>query len=105
MEKILFLYFSFFIYSLAEDHCNRLSSAPRHKTLSLGVLLPDTYRRQIEPSVKLALRHVHSNPNLLPDYCIKLVFKNTEVGYIFLDKNGPIRTGAVRQFLLNFSIL
>lgn len=65
-----------------EDHCNRLSSAPRHKVLSLGVLLPEAYRKQIEPSVKLALRHVHSNADLLPDYCLQLVFKNTEVSHI-----------------------
>ena len=63
----------------ADGHCSRTSKSPRRQKLSLGVLLPETFRKQFEPYIKLALYHVHSNPSILPDYCIDLMFKDTQV--------------------------
>lgn len=53
---------------------------PRRKIpLSLGVLLPTSYRHRIEPSIDLALKHIYNNENLLRNYCFNLVYKDTQV--------------------------
>lgn len=51
----------------------------REIPLALGVLLPDAYRRQIEPSIQLALKHVHNDPDMIPDFCLYLIYKDTQV--------------------------
>ncbi|KAI6216076.1 hypothetical protein M3Y94_00460800 [Aphelenchoides besseyi] len=49
----------------------------RHK-LTLGVLVPENFQHSIGASVELALKHVHATPKLIPDYCIDLLYRNTQ---------------------------
>lgn len=51
----------------------------RRIPLSIGVLLPESYKNKVKPSIELALSHVHSTPNLLPDYCLQPIYKDTQV--------------------------
>ena len=53
-------------------------SPEREVPLSIGVLLPSPYRSRIEPSVELALTHVHEEQDLLPGYCLHLIYKDTQ---------------------------
>lgn len=53
-------------------------STRREVPLSIGVLLPNPYRGRIEPSVELALTHVYEEQDLLPGYCLHLIYKDTQ---------------------------
>lgn len=80
---ILWLGFVFSLYLSANaTHCHSTEIAPRKQKLSLGVLLPETHRKLLEPYIKLALYHVHTTPSILPNYCIDLLFKDTQVPFI-----------------------
>uniref|UniRef100_A0AC34EZB1 G-protein coupled receptors family 3 profile domain-containing protein n=1 Tax=Panagrolaimus sp. ES5 TaxID=591445 RepID=A0AC34EZB1_9BILA len=80
MIKLLFigLIFSLFFLLTNATHCHSTDAAPRKQKLSLGVLLPETHRKLLEPYIKLALYHVHTTPNILANYCIDLIFKDTQ---------------------------
>uniref|UniRef100_A0A0K0ES72 Gamma-aminobutyric acid type B receptor subunit 2 n=1 Tax=Strongyloides stercoralis TaxID=6248 RepID=A0A0K0ES72_STRER len=58
--------------------CKYSNDSNNRESLSLGVFLPQDYRKQIEPAIELALRHAHNIPNVIPDYCLNLIFKDTE---------------------------
>ncbi|CEF60147.1 Extracellular ligand-binding receptor domain and GPCR, family 3, gamma-aminobutyric acid receptor, type B and GPCR, family 3, gamma-aminobutyric acid receptor, type B1 and GPCR, family 3, C-terminal domain and Periplasmic binding protein-like I domain-containing protein [Strongyloides ratti] len=58
--------------------CRYSNDSNSRESLSLGVFLPQYYRKQIEPAIELALRHAHNTPNVIPDYCLNLIFKDTE---------------------------
>uniref|UniRef100_A0AC34QA04 G-protein coupled receptors family 3 profile domain-containing protein n=1 Tax=Panagrolaimus sp. JU765 TaxID=591449 RepID=A0AC34QA04_9BILA len=77
MKFLLFWVIFGLLFEIGDGHCSRSAKSPRRQKLSLGVLLPETYRQQFEPYIKLALYHVHTDPTILPDYCIDLMFKDT----------------------------
>lgn len=75
LEAILIAFIEFMPNICATD----CSNIKRSKSLFLGVLLSSSHRRKIEPVINLALKHVHSMSNLLPDYCLQLIYKDTQV--------------------------
>ncbi|CAD5225565.1 unnamed protein product [Bursaphelenchus xylophilus] len=50
----------------------------REIKITLGVLLPESYQASIGSAIELALKHVHSNPNLIPNYCIDILYRDTQ---------------------------
>ncbi|KAI6189320.1 Gamma-aminobutyric acid type B receptor subunit 2 [Aphelenchoides fujianensis] len=50
----------------------------RQHKLTLGVLVPENFQHSIGSSVELALKHVHATPNLIRDYCIDLLYRDTQ---------------------------
>lgn len=51
------------------------------KPLLIGVLLPESYKRRIRPSLELALLHVDLMEKILPDYCLRPIYKDTQVRF------------------------
>jgi hypothetical protein len=73
-----FLYFLLlFLPTSLSDYCEKFPR--RENRLTLGVLIPEHRQRTIGASIELALKHVHSNPNMIPDYCIDLLYRDTKV--------------------------
>uniref|UniRef100_A0AC35TLT2 G_PROTEIN_RECEP_F3_4 domain-containing protein n=1 Tax=Rhabditophanes sp. KR3021 TaxID=114890 RepID=A0AC35TLT2_9BILA len=58
--------------------CPYVNDTRYREPLYVGVFLPSNYRKQIEPAIELALRHSHGMSNIIQDYCLNLVFKDTE---------------------------
>ena len=56
----------------ASDDCERPNR------LTLGVLVPDMAQHSIRESVEAAVRDVHATSGLLPDYCLDLLYKETQ---------------------------
>lgn len=62
------------------DFCDQFPQ--RQNRLTLGVLVPEHYQQTIGASIELALKHVHSTPDLIPDYCIDLLYRDTQVRFL-----------------------
>ncbi|KAI6177897.1 Gamma aminobutyric acid type b receptor subunit 2 [Aphelenchoides bicaudatus] len=73
---LIFLLLYLSVHSVIADHCDDYSQ--RQNRLTLGVLVPDHFQSTIGASIELALKHVHSTPNLMPDYCIDLLYRDTQ---------------------------
>lgn len=50
----------------------------RQHRITLGIMLPEENRATIGAATELALKHAHSNPGFMPDYCIDILYRDTQ---------------------------
>lgn len=77
LALVWFIFLAGSFIAQADDFCDKFPQ--RQNRLTLGVLIPEKFQSTIGASIELALEHVHSTPDLIPDYCIDLLYRDTQV--------------------------